>query len=111
MDWQAADLNAAWNYAFQAIARQNPLFQDETLIAHSIAAWNGKMEILGQRLASTAAYVAGDRFTLADIGIGLSVNRWLLTPLSRPDHPAIDAYRTRLEERHACRAHCFSGIV
>jgi glutathione S-transferase len=111
MDWQAADLNAAWNYAFQAKVRCNPMFRDETLIARSIAAWNEKMEILDQRLALTGAYVTGDRFTIADIVVGLSVNRWLLTPLPRPERPFIAAYRKRLEERRACEEHCFNGIV
>jgi glutathione S-transferase len=111
MDWQATDLNASWNYAFQAKVRGNPLFADENRIALSIEAWDGKMEILERRLASTDAFVTGPRFTLADIVIALSVNRWLLTPLARPRHPAIAAYCDRLRERPGCVEHCFNGTA
>lgn len=111
MDWQSTDLNSAWNYAFQAKVRVNPLFRDEKHIARSIADWSEKMEILEQRLASTGAFVAGASFTLADIVIALSINRWMLTPLSRADHSAIAAYCNRLRERPPCREYCFNGIA
>ena len=42
------------------------------------------MGILDQRLAATAWYVADKTFTLADIPIGLSVNRWFGTPFDKP---------------------------
>ena len=40
------------------------------------------LAILDAQLARTGAYVAGERFTLADIPVGLSVNRWFMTPWS-----------------------------
>ena len=56
------------------------------------------MGILEQRLRETGAYVTGEAFTLADIAIGLSVNRWFATPLdlslihiSTPTAPAAAA--------------------
>ena len=40
------------------------------------------MQILDQQLAKTQAYVAGSQFSLADIPIGLSVQRWKATLLT-----------------------------
>jgi glutathione S-transferase len=68
------------------------------------------MAILDAQLARTGAYIAGNAFTLADIPIGLSVNRWFMTPLERPSLPAVAAYYERLGERPAFRKHGRNGI-
>ena len=84
IDWQATDLNRSWSYAFMALARHSPAHQDAASIDASRRAWAFYMGILDARLAATKAYVAGDAFTLADIAIGLSVNRWFATPFALP---------------------------
>jgi glutathione S-transferase len=51
---------------------------------------------------------------LADIAIGLSVNRWFATPLDdalRPALPAVAAYYDRLAERPGYRAHGRNGTA
>lgn len=104
LDWQATDLNRSWSYAFMGLARQSPAHQDPAAIAASTRDWAHFMGILEQRLQATRAYVAGDDFTLADIAVGLSVNRWFSTPLDndkRPPLPAVAAYYDRLAERPA----------
>ena len=105
IDWQATDLNSAWRYAFQALARNSEQHRDPASIMASVAAWNRNMTILDGQLAATAAYVAGDAFSLADIPIGLSVHRWLNTPMTRPDLPAAAAYYARLWENSRFQAH------
>jgi glutathione S-transferase len=105
MDWQAGDLNAAWRPAFMALVRRHPDFLSAPdAVERSIAQWNGLMMLLEQQLARTGAYAAGPGFTLADVVLGLSVQRWLLTPMPRPEAPAIAAYRDRLLARPAVRA-------
>ncbi|HVZ29311.1 MAG TPA: glutathione S-transferase N-terminal domain-containing protein [Asticcacaulis sp.] len=101
MDWQATELNAAWRPAFLALARRDPRFQDQVTIAASIDRWNAVMAILNAQLSTTDAYVAGPSFTLADIAIGLSVHRWLYTPMQRPELRAVAAYYDRLRQRPA----------
>lgn len=39
------------------------------------------MRIVEAQLQRTGAWIAGERFTLADIVLGLSVHRWKMTPL------------------------------
>lgn len=105
MDWQATELNSAWRAAFMALVRRSPEhLADEAAIARSIDAWNSLMLLLEQQLSATGAYAAGDRFTLADIGLGLSLQRWLLTPMARPSTPQLLAYRARLQARAAVMA-------
>ena len=103
MDWQAADLNAAWRPAFMALVRRRTAASSSDVM-RSIEEWNAMMLRLEQRLLMTCAFITGDTFTLADIGLGLSLQRWLLTPIDRPDTPALLAYRERLQARPAARA-------
>ena len=103
MDWQATDLNGAWRYAFMALVRQSPAHADPAQIGASVAGWNRLMGILDAQLAGSGAYVAGAGFTLADIVLGLSANRWLMTPMARPDYPYVAAWIARLEARAGWR--------
>lgn len=99
MDWQATELNGSWGYAFGSLVRRDPARTDPAQIAKSARAWNDAMRILDDRLAATGAYAAGERFTVADVPIALSVNRWRCTPIERPELPAVTAYMARLAGR------------
>ncbi len=110
MDWSATDLNASWRYAFIGLIWRDPAFQDAAQIAASIVKWNAMMGILERHLASTGAFATGDAFTLADVVLGLSVNRWLMTPIERPDTPAVSAYYERLKERPGFVEHGCNGL-
>jgi glutathione S-transferase len=101
MDWQATELNNAWRYAFLALVRQSPAHTDRKQVEASIAAWHRHIGILDAQLQSTGQFVTGERFTLADVVLGLSVNRWMMTPMARPDYPAVRAYYDRLGARPA----------
>lgn len=109
MDWQATDLNNAWRYAFMHLVRRHPAFGDAAAAEASVQAWNGCMAILDGQLARTGAYVAGAEFTLADVVVGLSVNRWLLSPIARPPLAAVTAYYERLQQRPGFVAHGANG--
>ncbi len=110
MDWQATDLNSAWRYAFMALVRQSAQHKDSQAIAGSVAEWNRLMQLLDRQLDKTHAYAAGAQFTLADVVLGLSTNRWLMTPMPRPELPALGAWFERLNQRPAFRAHGNNGV-
>ena len=110
MDWQATELNNAWRYAFMAIVRNSPEHCDPGAIAASIANWHRHMQLLDGQLAKTGAYAAGPAFTLADIVLGVSAMRWLMTPMQRPDLPALQAYIDRLSERPPFLQHGRNGV-
>lgn len=67
-------------------------------------------EIVEAQLAATKSYIAGTTFTLADIPIGLSINRWKLTPMDMPFLPSVEGYCERLARRPAFASHGCNGV-
>lgn len=110
MDWQATDLNSAWRGAFQGLVRKDPAHADPSTIAASVREWSEKMEILEKTLSIGGPFVAGNDFTLADVVIGLSINRWLHTPIERPALPAVATYFERLRERPSFRRGAYDAV-
>ncbi len=109
LDWQATDLNGAWRYAFLALKRRSPAHRDAMRIAESVADWNRRMQLLDAQLATTGGHVAREAFSLADIVIGLSVQRWWATPMDKPRLDAVGAYRERLMSRAGFARHGVDG--
>ncbi|AYN96501.1 glutathione S-transferase [Pseudomonas sp. LTJR-52] len=110
IDWQASTLNPSWSYAFQALVRRLPNHQDPEQISQSHHQWSACMAILDAQLQKTKGYVAGEVFSLADIPIGLSVNRWFETPVTHPHLPALNTYYDRLAERSGFLVYGRNGI-
>jgi glutathione S-transferase len=109
IDWQASELNRSWSYPLMSLVRKSPEYQDSAALAVGIEQWSNNMEILDRQLESTGAYVSGEEFSLADIPIGLSVNRWFETPLAHPHLPAVSAYYERLNQREGYRLYGRNG--
>ena len=109
MDWQLGDLNNAWRYAFMSLVRQSPAHRDPQALAASVDAWNRLVAILDEQLSRTGGWAAGERFTLADIVLGLSVNRWFMTPMARPELPAVARYYDELARRPGFARHGRNG--
>ncbi|MDT7835751.1 glutathione S-transferase family protein [Aquabacterium sp. OR-4] len=110
MDWQIAELNPAWRAAFVALVRGRPVPADE--VAASTAQWHRLMALLDAHLGDGRTHVCGEAFTLADVVLGLSANRWHHTPLAgRPGLPAVAAWLARLAQRPACRLHGLNGVA
>lgn len=110
MDWQATGLNSAWRYAFMALVRNSPAHRDPAQLAASVADWNRQVGILEGQLRATGAHVTGDSFTLADIVLGLSVNRWLMTPIERAEYPAVARFYRQLHARPGFAEYCGNGV-
>jgi len=97
MDWQAGELNNSWRVAFMALVRGQPAAPEAVEV--SVANWNRHMAMLDAQLARTSAHVAGDDFTLADVVLGLSAQRWKNAPITRAELPAVEAWLQRLGSR------------
>ena len=82
---------------------------EQLAIDASVANWNNHMRMVDAQLLSTGAYMAGETFTLADIVIGLSTNRWFMTSMQRPELPAVQAYYDRLNQRLGYQVHGRNG--
>jgi glutathione S-transferase len=109
IDWQATDLNRSWSYAFLALVRKSPAHQDAAEIGASLDRWAKHMRILNGQLEATRAFVAGSQFSLADVPIALSINRWLSTPFEHPYFPAVAEYFERLAARPGFVRYCRNG--
>jgi glutathione S-transferase len=109
IDWQASELNRSWSYAFLALVRKSPVHQDAEAIKASSANWTRHIGMLDRQLEATGAFIAGRDFSLADIPIGLSLNRWFSTPLDHPHFPAVSDYFQRLTDRPGFLAYCRNG--
>ena len=99
--WQSAELTPTWTYAFLALGRPTPGYDDAQQIEASIGRWSRKMTILESRLEDGRPFVGGAEMSLADIALGLSVHRWFMTPFDRPDLPHTGNYYRRLQSRSA----------
>lgn len=108
MDWQGGDLNNSWRVAFMALVRGQPAAPEA--IEAGIASWNRHMGMLDAQLAGTGAYVTGDEFTLADVVLGLSAQRWANAPIARAELPAVAAWLQRLSTRPGFAAYVGNGM-
>lgn len=108
MDWQAGELNNSWRVAFMALVRGQPATPEA--IAAGVAGWNRHMALLDAQLARTGAFVCGETFTLADIVLGLSTQRWKNAPIERIALPAVEAWMQRLAGRPGFAAYVDNGM-
>lgn len=107
MDWQASDLNNSWRVAFQGLIRRNPDNQDPEAIQRSLATCSRMIAVIDAHLSRSGGYMCGEKFTLADIPIGLSVHR--LRSLQQPLPSHTDRYYERLCERAGFRRYGRDG--
>lgn len=106
LTWQATELNVAWSYVGRARLRNIPPNPDPSRIAESIAAWTRAMHILEAQLDAGTGYVANDRFSLADIVIGLSTHRWKSVQFDdKPELAAVDAHYAKMQSRPAGKSY------
>jgi glutathione S-transferase len=110
IDWQASELNRSWSYAFLGLVRQSAEHRNSGETARSIDSWTRHMRILNDQLLATGAFIAGKDFSLADIPVALSVNRWFSTPFEHPPFPAVSDYFDRLGDRPGFAAYCRNGL-
>ncbi|MFG6489653.1 glutathione S-transferase family protein [Roseateles sp. BYS78W] len=109
MDWQGGELNNSWRVAFMALLRGQPATPEA--IEASVTNWNRHMTLLDAQLARTGAYVTGDDFTLADVVLGLSAQRWKNAPITRAELPAVDAWLQRLSTRPGFADYVGNGMA
>lgn len=110
MDWQASDCSIAWRAAVLTLAMKLTVPGGQEVVDASVRDWTANMARVNDHLAASGPYMCGATFTLADICMGLAVNRWFMTPFDKPDFPAVTAYYERLSERPTFLAHGRNGL-
>lgn len=100
MDWQTTEFGPAMRDAFLQLIRTPEDKRDEALIAASVAQSNRKALLL-EDVLFTRDFLAGKRFTVADIAVGAQAHRWLGLPIERPATPRLLAWYERVSQRAA----------
>ena len=109
MDWQTGELNNSWRVAFMALVRGQPAAPEA--VAASVANWNRHMAMLDAQLARTGAHVCGAGFTMADVVLGLSAQRWKNAPIERVELSAVEAWLQRLAARPGFADYVGNGMA
>jgi len=91
MDWQQTTLNPAGRNAFMQLMRTAPDMRNADLVAQSVAATEPLMAMLDEHLRGRP-FMAGERFTMADIPIACELHRWRGLPLERPARAHLDRW-------------------
>ncbi|BBK36828.1 glutathione S-transferase [Allostella sp. ATCC 35155] len=110
LDWGATVIGPAITPMFLQIIRTPKPDQDPKAIEASRQRTADALGILERQL-SGRPYVAGDRFTLADIPSAIQTFRWFQFPVERPDLPNVKAWYERLGERAGYREHVMNPLV
>lgn len=111
MDWAAYDLTHALRGAFLGGQLHEQPWDNPWFVERGRADLVHEFTLLEAHLAEHGPYLCGAAFTIADIPVGLAVNRWFrLDGLARPELPAVAAYYERLSERPGFLRHGRNGL-
>lgn len=102
MDWQQTTLNPAGRDAFLQLIRTPVAERDLALLATSVAATERLLEILDGLLAARP-FIAGGRFTMADIPIACEVHRFWSLPREHIRHTHLEHWFADVSARPATR--------
>lgn len=105
MDWQACTLyNPTFRRYYLTVGRTPPEQQDRDELAELHRAATALFSILNAHLAKQP-YVAGQTFTMGDIPVGATLDKWMRMPVARPSMEYLEAYYRRLSDRPAFQEH------
>lgn len=109
MDWQLSRLATPLAALLRGYYRTPEPQRDFPTLARfrieAIALW----EMVEHQLEAQD-YLAGDTFTLADIGVGIWAHRWFRYPIERPNLSALTKWYLRLQQRPGFAAHVAGPI-
>jgi glutathione S-transferase len=110
MDWQQTTLWAAMRPLFFGYVRTP---EGQRAHAALAAAQRQREPVLGifERHLTDRAVVAGARFTMGDIPVGIAIYRWFALPLERPDFPHVARWYKSLTERLGYRTHVMHPLT
>ena len=104
MDWQLSVAGPAITPAFWGLIRTPPEKRDHAAIKASQEKTTDAMRIVDGQLAKTA-FLAGDRFTMGDIPVGVMAYRFTKLVPDRPKLPNLERWYAALEARKAFQEH------
>ena len=100
MDWQQTTFNPASRPGFWQLIRTAPEQRKAQAISDSNAAVEALLATLDAQLGRHA-FVAGERFTMADLALGCEAHRWFGLPQPRESWPNVERWYQGLRARQA----------
>jgi glutathione S-transferase len=91
MDWQLVSLGLTLRTLVMLVLARSEKPASEADLAAATKNAATRFAILNAHL-ETHRYVGGDRFTLADIPVGISAHRWFSLGVARPLMPALESW-------------------
>jgi glutathione S-transferase len=111
MDWVAYDITHALRGAFLGGQLKEAPYDHPWYVEQGRKELIHVIGLLNEHLANNGPYVMGDHFTIADIPVGLVVNRWfMIADFKRPDYKAVAAYYELLTQRSGFRKYGRNGL-
>lgn len=107
MDWASTEFAGGMRPVFHALVVKNPAFAN--MVESAAKEWATQMRVLDEHLSANGPHVMGKNFTIADIPVGLVVNRWFSIAFQKPEFKAVSAYYDRLAQRPPYKAHGRNG--
>ncbi len=104
MDWQQTTLLRDWVAVFFGVYRTPEQYRDKAANDAAIKRLGGHYATVDARLEGRR-FIAGDRLTMGDIPLGMSLYRYFEMDIERPKLPNVEAWYARLQERPAYREH------
>ena len=104
MDWQLSVVAPAISAAFWGLIRTPAEKRDMAAIATSQQKTAEAMKMLDAQLGCTA-FVAGDRFSMGDIPVGVMAYRFRQLCPERPKMPHLERWYAAIETRQAFKDH------
>src|SRR5262245_17086186 len=110
MDWANYETSISLRGAFLGGMLNEPPWNHPWFVDQGRQQISKEVGQLDEHLALTGPYITGEAFTIADIPVGLVVNRWFCLNFDRPHFAGVAAYYDRLGERPAYRRHVRNGL-
>ena len=106
MDWQQTTAAGPVTTVFWGLVRDPGRFGADEIAA--AAAQGAEMWRIADARLAGREWLAADRFTMADIPLGVLARRWFELAIDRPAMPGLEAWFARLRERPAFVRHVLS---
>lgn len=110
MEWQQTAVSPAITPVFWGLVRTPPAERDERAIARARDALEASMIILDARLGASE-YVAGPRFSMGDIPLGVMVYRWYEMDIPRQPLSHLKRWYDLLAARRGFQQHVMIGLT
>lgn len=110
MDWANYETSISLRGAFLGGMLNEPPWNNPWFVEQGRRQITKEVGQLDRHLAEVGPYITGPIFTVADIPIGLVVNRWFHLNFDRPSYPSVERYYEQLSQRAPYRRHVRNGL-